>query len=1043
MCCIPIVIWDDDSSGTHFAYDVEAAKPGAAPPGVPTGPNVGPQRMASLVAWAAAHGFLVVLGETGWGNDDPTSANPEALDNAAGWNTAARNMIAYCQTNKIPVFIWGAGPGFPLSYSYNPEASDLMGGKNFASTGFQSPQLVVIEEFTGYTGPQPTNYRIEFPFQNGQTVLYGMPGQVMPGTFPFRIKYNGILSSAVTFTPFVTLADGSTPAGGTFNPATVTLSPGTNPKATFTFTPSTAQTMLLGATNSAGWTNPPLQSLSSINDQYYQLGTVLSPILSVRREYTPYVGPAFRLLRDSDNAEKDFYFNNKGDLPRQAIQDWASSRTPKITVQYDGSGWGNDATHSGGRGYPVLTLDNGSGYPEVTFPSGAQAGMEFRFPVQYATQVTIMAKAYPYGYGQFVRQDYPNGPFNFTLQSFNVHDGSSSFDATAQYSGPSNSYHNFTGTFKVNDANGVAIYLDGAQQNTASTLGVTSLNTQGDYGNDVTVQYGWFKYYGGGHFEGGVQSLRLSDNIALTAAQQQSFITADAGYYSTPLPDTLGPVAPTISGTGNMPAALTAKANYVLSGVNITDSNPGNQTLSVVLSAIGGTLSTTSIAADTPSNVSNTLHGITFTPSGAAGSSASIQLTVTNPTTNKTATATVTITVTAAAPAETPFAVPTATFTPVNLGGYYKGVNLAGGEQNFFSTNPYGYDYVYPRPVEIAQAAALGYNTIRMPINNRRVQPYSYGALDAPTYSNPSDGHTGEMKKALDAALAHGMWVIIDQHDYALIYDTLSGVLRRVGQDPEGTAQAIDLAVRLKTKFKNYPNVIWGYNEPHDLSATDWASAYKQMISAMAAISTNQPILVPGIEYTKARTWVSNGSAAAWTGYVPPAGQQIMFEVHQYMDGDEAGDSEDVDQGAGNYKLQACTQWARQQGVKMFLGEFAWSYNDTNTGGSGTPSVEGKALLDYMSANNDVWAGWTYWNFGSSLFYSNQPLSCVPHGYDNGPFTQAAQTAILTSHLGVGTAPPPAVHATHMRTDDTSSDTGSVIYAPTTGLKCRLGERCH
>ena len=1035
---------DNDSSGTNFAYDVEAAKPGAAPPGLPTGPNIGPERMAAVVAWAAANSKLLVLGETGWGNDDPTPNNPAALDNFAGWNAAGAAMLAYCQANNIETYVWGAGPGFPLSYSYCPEPMDLAtGGKNFTATGFQSTQMSVLEQFSGYAGARANTYRIELPFANGQTTLYGTPGTAM-GTagFPFRAKFNGTLTSPVIITPKATLADGTTVAAGSFSPATVTLGPGTNVVADFTFTPTNAATMLIGATNNAGLTDPPLQAISSINDVYHQIGSGFSPIFSTRREYTPYVGPALNLIRDSDNAQQDFYFNNVGNLPRQAIQDWASSRSVRVVVQYDQSGAGNHAYWSAGRGYPVLTLVNGAGYPEITFPTGAQAGMSFYFNVLGASQMTMMARVSPNGIDQFVREDYPNSPFRFSLASFGVQDersGGTGYNQHADQTAPTGSYHSYTGTFKGNTSDGLRIFLDGTMSSSVATTGLANLHSQGDYGNDTYAQFGWFKYYGASHFEGAVQSLRASSQIALSASQQATFIASDTSYYGTALPDSLTAVAPTISGATTMPTILTGRTGHPFASISVADTNTGSPTDSatITLTQGTGTLSGTglsgtgpyTVAAATAASLTSTLQALSFTTTDASGSVDKLTLAVTS-SAGTSASAVVSINIGAPAAAETPFAAPAGTFTPVTLGGYFKGVNLAGGEQNFFSTNAYGVDYVYPRPVEINEWASQGFNIIRMPINNRRVQPSSYGALDAPTYSNPTDGHTGEMKKALDAALAVGMYVILDTHDYGQIYDTLGGVTRNIGADSEGTAQFVDYWQRLATKFKNYPNIIWGLmNEPSHQSAADWKTGAVAAINAIAAITTSRMLLIPGVGYTNADQWTSNGNSTAWAGYVPPAGLSIMFEMHQYLDSDDSGTHETVVTGKGATVLASATSWARTNGFKVLLGEFAWSYNDTQSSG-GTPSVEGTALMDYMSSNNDVWGGWTYWNGGTSLFYSNQPLSCVPHGYDSGPFTQAAQEPILVSHLAVGTHPAPPVHASHLHIAVNGSNPGSCINAP-------------
>ena len=139
------------------------------------------------------------------------------------------------------------------------------------------------------------------------------------------------------------------------------------------------------------------------------------------------------------------------------------------------------------------------------------------------------------------------------------------------------------------------------------------------------------------------------------------------------------------------------------------------------------------------------------------------------------------------------------------------------------------------------------------------MQPASYGPLD-PAAIIRTDGLIGRpdepaaasnaavgaqtnvaaIKRILDHAFTKGMYVIIDMHDYGGIKDTLNGNLTRlIGSDSEGTNQFVDFVTRLTTKFKNYPNVIWGLmNEPHVQSASDWKIGAAAAVNAIASIMT-------------------------------------------------------------------------------------------------------------------------------------------------------------------------------------------------------------
>jgi endoglucanase len=86
----------------------------------------------------------------------------------------------------------------------------------------------------------------------------------------------------------------------------------------------------------------------------------------------------------------------------------------------------------------------------------------------------------------------------------------------------------------------------------------------------------------------------------------------------------------------------------------------------------------------------------------------------------------------------------------------------------------------------------------------------------------------------------------------------------------------------------------------------------------------------------------------------------IAFEVHQYLDEDSSGMSP-MAMGAriGSERIEEFQRWARDSGVRAFLGEFA----------AGDDEVSLHALDDIcqtLQANSDVWLGWAAWAGGGS-----------------------------------------------------------------------------
>lgn len=55
--------------------------------------------------------------------------------------------------------------------------------------------------------------------------------------------------------------------------------------------------------------------------------------------------------------------------------------------------------------------------------------------------------------------------------------------------------------------------------------------------------------------------------------------------------------------------------------------------------------------------------------------------------------------------------------------------------------------------------------------------------------------------------------------------------------------------------------------------------------------------------------------------------------------------------------MTGITSFAREHGLRLFLGETGWADNEQC-------AIEGAAKLAYMRDNSDVWVGWTYWAGG-------------------------------------------------------------------------------
>jgi endoglucanase len=273
-----------------------------------------------------------------------------------------------------------------------------------------------------------------------------------------------------------------------------------------------------------------------------------------------------------------------------------------------------------------------------------------------------------------------------------------------------------------------------------------------------------------------------------------------------------------------------------------------------------------------------------------------------------------------------------------------RGVNLAGAA---FSANKlpgvYGYDFIYPNDQEIAYYTQHGMNVFRLSLLWERLQPTLGGPLD------PAE--LGRLKTFIASAESHGASVVIDVHNYGMYHGTL------IGQPGVSGADFADLWVRLGHNFGNDSHVLFGLmNEPKQPDAAAWASIVQQTINAIRAAGARNLILVPGIGWDSAQGFPARNGPTL--GQVTDPDDNLRFEVHEYFDPDGSGTSDQcVSPEAAIARLAPFTDWLHARHLLGFLGEF---------GVSRRPECLAvlKRVTAYLTANEDVWSGWTYWAGG-------------------------------------------------------------------------------
>ena len=316
--------------------------------------------------------------------------------------------------------------------------------------------------------------------------------------------------------------------------------------------------------------------------------------------------------------------------------------------------------------------------------------------------------------------------------------------------------------------------------------------------------------------------------------------------------------------------------------------------------------------------------------------------------------------------------VPAAQATP---GVQLLGVNLSGAEYGNPVTGVMNYDYVYPTTSEIDYFASVGLNVIRIPLAWQRLQPTQDGPL--------SQTQLAQLDKLVAYAATKGVTVDIDLHNYGAGYGALVGS----AQTPDSSFA--NFWSQMAAHYKNAPNVIFGLmNEPNAQTPAAWSVAAQDAVSAIRATGASQQILVSGSDWDTASSWVSSGNAGT-VGKITDPDNNLAFEVHQYFDPGSSGTSTAVvSPEIGPESLAAITQWAEENGKKLFLGEF----------GAGSDPASLTALsntLNYINTNSDVWEGGTYWAGGPWM--GNYMFSADPQ---NG--AEAPQTAVLAAAVHHG-----------------------------------------
>lgn len=313
---------------------------------------------------------------------------------------------------------------------------------------------------------------------------------------------------------------------------------------------------------------------------------------------------------------------------------------------------------------------------------------------------------------------------------------------------------------------------------------------------------------------------------------------------------------------------------------------------------------------------------------------------------------------------------------------YLRGVNL-GGSQGLDRSNPkfliYKQGYIYSPPQDYAYFARKGMNFVRVPVVWERLQH----AFDAPFDAD----ELARIDDVVRNAMATDMYVAIDIHNFGRFDGAIVN-------DPPGLKAFGRLWSMLAARYQSDPHVLFEpMNEPHTMQTGDVQALMQTAIDAIRSQGATNPILIDGNAFSGAHSWLQAGNASLLQLKDPS--NHLIFDTHQYLDKNATGRFTDcIGPQQIVQAVTPVTAWARTHGQRLLLGEF--SAADT---GDCHASID--ALLSFIDANKDVWAGWSWWEanpydpVSPSHFYGVEPTI----DKDGAVSKEVPQLAWLVSHL--------------------------------------------
>ncbi len=264
----------------------------------------------------------------------------------------------------------------------------------------------------------------------------------------------------------------------------------------------------------------------------------------------------------------------------------------------------------------------------------------------------------------------------------------------------------------------------------------------------------------------------------------------------------------------------------------------------------------------------------------------------------------------------------------------FRGINLTGLEYGGFFDYPYtgqeGIDFSQPWAGELFTIADAGMNLVRLPFEWARLVP-GWQATD-PLPANLDAGYLTLLDNVVETASRHGLYVLLDMHDFLKYWPGQSEEPVGVNVSPRHQELLVRTWELLAAHFAGTPAVL-GYdlmNEPlrEPPGSSNWHAIAQRVVDAIRSVDGQHLIVVEGPNYSLASHWYEDNPAPAITDSVQPP--RIVYSPHVYFDynNDSQYDGPGEDTGPVEYweylvrdRLMPVIDWSEQYGVPILLGE--------------------------------------------------------------------------------------------------------------------------